>query len=216
MIAYVSLVAVTNLILGMALAQYLSQSGAHTGDTKKKQRHDPRSVTDSLSTNDDEAVETEVTAVAITTVELNEDVPEETEVVTPADVGKPTLAALWREFSAQLRDISDRIRYCRTAQDIALAQQAASRLKLFVKEWYAQFEECLHREQPEESSQPAAAGQSLGAVEMFAAQLETTLSNIDALDFTLPVDDVLDLLNRELETLDHQRRGFAKSAESDK
>jgi hypothetical protein len=88
-------------------------------------------------------------------------------------------------------------------------------LKSFVREWYAQFEECLHREQPEEATQSAAPGQTLSTVEMFAAQLETTLSNIDALDYTQPVDEVLDMLNRELETLDRQRRSFAKSAEGD-
>lgn len=216
MIAYVSFVAVTNLVLGMALARYLSNAGVHTAPANSRPQLDLPSTTDSLSLSDDKADVPDAIAEVGAAAMVDETVPSEIGIAVPADDDKPTLATLWSEFAAQLRDVSEKVQYCRVARDTALAQQAASRLKSFVKEWYTQFEECLQREQPDETTQQAAAGQSFGAVEMFAAQLETTLSNIDALDYTLPCDDVLDLLNRELETLDRQRRGFAKSAEAAK
>ncbi len=213
MIAYVSFVAITNLLLGMALARYLSPAATAPHNNIRDGRSEPQLPTDVPESEpcEETAAELKVDNAAVTT---------STEVTVsrtpaPAQTDTPTLAALWNEFAAQLRDVSERVHYCRAAQDIALAQQAASRLKSFVREWYAQFEECLHREQPEEATQSAAPGQTLSTVEMFAAQLETTLSNIDALDYTQPVDEVLDMLNRELETLDRQRRSFAKSAEGD-
>lgn len=210
MIAYVSFVAITNLLLGMALARYLSPATLqprYPGIRRRATTLPPPVVTEEPSvveSTDDSEVPPQVEAI-----------PAPETSVEVAEKDKPTLAALWNEFAAQLRDVSERIHYCRAAQDITLAQQAAMRLKSFVREWYAQFEECLQHEQPDEASQSAASGQTLSTVEMFAAQLETTLSNIDALDYSQPVDDVLDALNRELETLDRQRRSFAKSAESD-
>ena len=51
----------------------------------------------------------------------------------------------------------------------------------------------------------------MSAVEMFAAQITTTLSNIDALDFTTSVDDVLIALERELEMLDRQQKSVGQS-----
>lgn len=210
MIAYVSFVAITNLLLGMALARYLSPTIArprYTGIRTRVTTSPPPVVTEEPSADDStDVLEVPPQVEAVSAPEPS---------VEAEEKDKPTLAALWNEFAAQLRDVSERIHYCRAAQDITLAQQAAMRLKSFVREWYAQFEECLQHEQPDEASQSAASGQTLSSVEMFAAQLETTLSNIDALDYSEPVDDVLDALNRELETLDRQRRGFAKSAESD-
>lgn len=209
MIAYVSFVAITNLLLGMALARYLAPPAVqarHTGDRTSAPSTPPICIEvvearDNESTSDSAVPPTE------------EVVPTEEPAAAAKEADKPTLAELWNEFAAQLRDVSERVNYCRAAQDIALAQQAASRLKSFVREWYVQFEECLNRELPAEASPSAPNGQTLGAVEMFAAQLETTLSNIDGLDYTQPVDDVLDVLKRELETLDRQRRSFAKDAE---
>lgn len=210
MIAYVSFVAITNLLLGMALARYLSPPAVQA--RKAGNRTSAASMPLAVEVEEnrvDESAEDPTVPPAL------EVIPTDESAAMAKEAGKPTLAQLWNEFAAQLRDVSERVHYCRAAQDIALSQQAASRLKTFVREWYVQFEECLNREQPAEASQSAANGQTLGAVEMFAAQLETTLSNIDALDFSQPVDDVLDVLNRELETLDRQRRSFAKSAEGD-
>jgi hypothetical protein len=46
---------------------------------------------------------------------------------------------------------------------------------------------------------------------MFAAQIETTLTNIAALDFTASVDEVIAALERELELLNCQQAEVAKS-----
>lgn len=213
MIAYVSFVAITNLLLGMALARYLAPPAIL--DRQKSNRTsapiNPVAVEVADGRADEKTDDPSVPPPVEPAVEV---IPTEESAATAKETSKPTLTELWNEFAAQLRDVSERVNYCRAAQDIALAQQAASRLKSFVREWYVQFEECLNREQPVEASQSAANGQTLSAVEMFAAQLETTLSNIDGLDYSQPVDDVLDVLKRELETLDRQRRSFAKDAES--
>lgn len=208
MTAYVSFVAITNLLLGMALARYLSPAivaPCVTGSRKTAKISPPRLVNEELVT--------EVKSDGLTVPALLEPHGGGTSATAHDESATPTVVALWNEFAEQLRDVSERIHYCRTAQDASLAEQAAARLKSFVREWYAQFEECLHREQPMEASQSASPGQRLSAVEMFAAQLETTLSNIDSLDYAQPVDDVLDVLTRELETLDEQRRNFSQCAE---
>ncbi len=213
MIGYVSFVAITNLLLGMALAKYLSPVAIPTRGSRLNQENEPeptpaapRAVANGETTAELKVAESATSGTA-------EASPRQSAATNPSQ--QPTLAALWNDFAAQLRDVSERVHYCRAAQDITLAQQAATRLKSFVRAWYGQFEECLHREQPDEASQSVAPGQTLSSVEMFAAQLETTLSNIDALDYSQPVDEVLDVLDRELETLDRQRRGFAKSTEGD-
>jgi hypothetical protein len=214
MVAYVSFVAITNLLLGMALAKYLSPVAVQTLSSRRSQLTAPEPTPAAPQAAAQEKAPAEMKVDDSATSAAVEATPGSAAETVPSE--KPTLAALWNEFAAQLRDVSERVHYCRSAQDITLAQQAATRLKSFVREWYVQFEECLHREQPEGASQSVAPGQTLNSVEMFAAQLETTLSNIDALDYSQPVDEVLDVLDRELETLDRQRRSFAKSADGER
>ena len=75
--------------------------------------------------------------------------------------------------------------------------------------WYAQFEPCLSNGELDDATKALVAGAEIRDIEMFAAQIETTATNINALDWTGNVDEVLDCLERELALLDKQQKCVA-------
>jgi len=260
LVAYVSFVAIANILLGMMLARIIApreggdcqlptkqrresqlpaaeperadstqephEPSAHVGETIAAAA--PRSEANDTTTEPNESTEA---AVEPKRAELAEEPPEHLaqvgeEIVAAAprseandrkpEPGESTSAAAapiksWDDFSHQLSDVKARTHFCRSIQDARLAEEAALQLRACAKEWYGQFERCLRGEKLDDATQALVEGKSMNAVEMFAAQIETTLSNIEALDFTTSVDDVLNVLERELEMLDRQQKSVGQS-----
>src|SRR5205085_972454 len=94
----------------------------------------------------------------------------------------PEYVKTWADFAQQLRDLRDRTQFCWRAQDMHLARQAAEQLRTCAQVWYSQFEQCLNGGEVDEDVKALVAGAEISEVEMFAAQIETTMTNINALD----------------------------------
>jgi hypothetical protein len=214
MVAYVSFVAIANLFLGMLLARILAPGDVtdRQPTTTRRRELDPLPVDSAQTALFPRPPENAIPIgqEIVPTTPTSETKDSDTE---PHDPPKAPAAPVksWGEFATLLRDVKDRTYYCRTAQSAHLAQQAAEQLRACAKEWYGQFEGCLRGEKLDEATQTLIAGKSMMAVEMFAAQIETTLSNVDAIDFTTNVDDILNTLERELEMLDQQQKSVGRS-----
>ncbi|MCC7475098.1 MAG: hypothetical protein IT425_06855 [Pirellulales bacterium] len=215
MIAYVSIIAITNVCLGVLLARMLAVP-AEPPSVPPVLQAEPRVRAD-IDLPDD-ILDPEKKAPATTApAEEPAEEPEKkppTVAEEPAEEPKPAAPGRiksWTEFAVQMRDIQDRTRYCLMAQDMKLTQQAAEQMKACAIEWYSQFESCLRGEKLDDATQALVEGKSMMAVEMFAAQIETTLSNMNSLDFTLSVDEVVEILDREIELLYRQQRCVASS-----
>jgi hypothetical protein len=124
----------------------------------------------------------------------------------PRPPSKPAPARNWAEFDQQLRDLRQRIRYCRPALNMKLARQAAGELKSCALIWYAQFAKCVSGEPLDEATQALVQGADASAIELLAAQIETSITNLGAVDFSGRVDDALNAIERELDLIDDQQK----------
>jgi hypothetical protein len=207
--AYVALVAIGNLFLGMVLARIVPPSTLlphRFAAQPRAGRPQPEPLEQKVEVLNSAVLPAEV-------IDHGQPAPTEKsdEEKTTARGSAPAVVKNWDDFSHQLSDVKERTHYCRSIQDAQLAEQAAQQLRACAKEWYGQFERCLRGERLDDATQALVEGKSMNAVEMFAAQIETTLSNIDALDFNTSVDDVLNVLERELEMLDRQQKSVGQS-----
>jgi hypothetical protein len=202
-IAYIAFVAVVNLLLGMLLARIVPPP--RRGSTSQPVIPEPAErkvvLPPSLVIRIEPTPPDQSAPVAI------KDEPELRHKERHAPPGE---LKTWADFAQQLRDVKDRARYCRPAQDMRLARQAAEQLKGCAQIWYGQFEKCLVGEVLDDATQALIEGADMSAVEMFAAQIETTLTNLNALDYNGPVNDVLDALDRELALLDSQQKSVGR------
>lgn len=118
----------------------------------------------------------------------------------PTPTSDPTPHS-WSEFDNQMETAQDRIRYARSANDKRLGKDVAAQLRDCTQSWHAILQECL-------MISPAGT-RELGDtthLEMCLAQFETTLANIELLNWTETVDVLLDELNREISALKKLRR----------
>ena len=205
MLTYIAFVAIFNVFVGMVLAQYLPPSAifpkyASPGSRTGHSRREPNGEAPQVSGAGEELADCGQTSAT--------DKPESEE--KKSHQAAPAFVKSWADFAQQLRDLKDRTKFCRPAQDMRLARQAAEQLRVCAQLWYSQFEPCLSGEQMNQGLKTLVEGAEMSDIEMFAAQIETTLTNINALDWTGKVDDVLDCLECELGLLDIQQRNVAK------
>ena len=205
MLTYIAFVAIFNVFVGMVLAQLLPPSAifpkyASPGSRTDQSRREPNVEAPQVSGAGEELTDRGQTSTA--------DKPESEE--KKSHQAAPAFVKSWADFAQQLRDLKDRTKFCRPAQDMRLARQAAEQLRACAQVWYSQFEPCLSGEQMDEVAKALVEHAEMSDIEMFAAQIETTLTNINALDWTGKVDDVLDCLERELGLLDIQQQNVAK------
>lgn len=120
-------------------------------------------------------------------------------------------AKTWSDFAQQLSAIKSRVNYCRSSPDMHLLQQAAEQLKACAQVWYEQLGKCISGEELDATTKALVDGMDLDAIEMFAAQCETSISNLEALDYSVPAADVLFALEREIEMLDSQQQNVESS-----
>src|SRR4029079_11143309 len=94
----------------------------------------------------------------------------------------PTAFKSWADFAQQFREVKDRANYCKSTRYSRLAQQAVEQLRTCAKSWHAQLERCLCGDDLDEATKALIAGADRTALEMFAAQCETSISNLKAID----------------------------------
>ena len=204
MIAYIAFVAVVNLLLGMLLAKILPPAKLRRTELPSIELPDPPARTVVLPPSSVTRVEP-IEREPVVPVAHEDESESHRERKAP-----PAALKTWADFAQQLRDVKDRTRYCRSSQDMRLARQAADQLKACAQIWYAQFEKCLLGEELDEATKSLVEGADMGAIEMFAAQIETTLTNLNALNFEGPFEEVLNSLERELGLLDDQQKSVSR------
>ncbi len=122
MIAYVAFVAVANLLLGMLLARLLASAPPQPQPTVRAPEPLDRKVVLPRSS----VIRIEPVGPEPLTPVAKKD---EEETQRKEHHAPPAALKTWADFAQQLRDVKERTRYCRPAQNMKLARQAAEQLK---------------------------------------------------------------------------------------
>jgi hypothetical protein len=198
-VVYVAFIAILNLCIGAALAYLLPplrQDKSIEGDGLSRDgRHDEiehdRQAASDIEENAEGRAESETDFEFRSTHDV-------ADVIDPLET--------WSAYSGQLRDIRQRAQYCRTSQDKNLGRQVASQLQNSIENWYAELQRML--DDPDEAS---SAGFDIASLEMFSSQVETSLSNIKAIDWSLKFEETLAQIENEITLLHEQQRTVVPS-----
>jgi hypothetical protein len=215
-VIYFAIVAIGNVIIGVFLARFIwfptnvsfAAALAPAGARTAREAAPPASTRSSVIQQS-----SQIAGKSDTSQSEPSDVLEsaEQEVKVKSQKERAGYAKSWSDFAQQLREIKSRVNYCRTAQDMHLLRQAAEQLKSCAQVWHEQLGKCIGGEELDEATKALVDGMDLAAIEMFAAQCETSISNIEALDYSAPVAEVLFALEREIEMLDSQQKNVDSS-----
>lgn len=212
MTAYVALVAIGNVLVGMMLARILPPSAIcpqyFSPRSRARRMRPERKPEPTVRTV--EMPQSSATREELADRDQPDSADKSIEEERKPRHAAPDFVKSWADFAQQLRDVKDRTRYCRPAQDMKLARQAAEQLRTCAQVWYAQFEPCLSNGELDDATKALVAGAEIGDIEMFAAQIETTLTNINALDWTGKVDEVLNCWSASLPCSINSRKASPK------
>lgn len=216
MVIYFAIVAIANVVIGVILARYIwfptnvfSAAVLTPGGARTAHRAPAASAARSTAPQQNpRAVEKPDTTASETTKASTPDA-EEDHAERPK--ARAEYAKSWSDFAQQLREIKSRVNYCRTAPDARLLRQAAEQLNACAQVWYEQLGKCITGEELDATTKALVDGMDLSAIEMFAAQCETSISNMEAFDYSVPAADVLAALEREIEMLDSQQKNVESS-----
>jgi hypothetical protein len=112
------------------------------------------------------------------------------------------------DFATRLREVTERANYSRSSRDKTLLRQAAEQVISCIRQRYDELQQILGS--PAAGAAPLV-GDALDAVEMFSAQIETSMSNLRALDWSETFDGVCIRLDSELSLLNEQQRMIASA-----
>jgi hypothetical protein len=107
----------------------------------------------------------------------------------------------WSTLEQQVGTLNDRVCYARAADDKRLAKEVAGQLRESAHCWYCRIQAHLDGASKATPTNPAARGADMDCYEMCQSQLETTLSNIDSLDWSMTTAAILHRLDREISAL---------------
>lgn len=112
-----------------------------------------------------------------------------------------TAPKTWSNLKPEIQSLLDRARYARSAGDKRLAQEMAGQVRDFAQSWCTALQPGQYARGPAENG---LLGDQVNAadVEMWMAQLETTLRNLGEMEPTETADAVLDRVERELAALE--------------
>ncbi len=111
------------------------------------------------------------------------------------EVGQP-IECDWSELDSGISRVTDRIVYVRSIQDKGLARTAAEDFQKLVSSWHGDISRQLEGEGDAQLDDNDAM-----ALEQFVAQLETTLANLQCIDWSEDLEAILDRLEKETRTL---------------
>lgn len=214
MVIYLAFVAIMNLALGFLVSQTLHK--AELADASALRQRPKSRNTKSKAAQTAGKSTPQSTDTSATKSDLKESLKSAETLTNDLTKEQRARAAAiesqsWSDFANQLREIKDRAQYCKTAQDKRLAQQAADQLRTCAQTWYKQVDKCLSGGELDSASQALMQDADTTAMEMLAAQCETSISNIDAIDYTATIDEVLAALDREVSLLDGEQQKVARS-----
>ena len=111
----------------------------------------------------------------------------------------------WKELDASVAQLNSRIEYVQSIDDKTLAQQAVKDFQEALSVWHGKLSALLEDEDTESTMDLA----ELMLLEQFVAQLETTLANLNELDWTDDLETIVARVEKELRTLDETRPQLA-------
>ncbi len=117
--------------------------------------------------------------------------------------------SVFSDVRHKLQSTKEKIRYAQSANDKRLAREVAADLQAFARTWSEQLLRCLSENHAPTQSACAPGYANIAQPEMFLAQIEATLSNIETLDWTESSDVLLEKLRRETELLERNQRDTA-------
>ncbi len=206
MLAYIAVIAVINLVLGMHLARMLSSSALASPTILS---HDPLPTESIVETLQGTGERTAEEPEHNTTTAPSSQQDSEHSTAAIANNQAAISPDPWTAIAAQLQELTDEVQACRTSPDPQSARNAASRLRTQSAAWQQQCENALQHDQSGEQLKADASAESSTAVEAFVSQIKTTLSKIDTLDFEPSLDAVLDSLQCEIESLESLQKSVA-------
>jgi hypothetical protein len=197
-VVYVALIAIINLCIGAALG-YLYAPFALVEPGRDEPSHDDHQA--EIEDSGQVALGSEQNAETLTDCGTESasvsDLPGAPEDAAPGH----DLRETWSKYTEQLRDVRQRAEYLRTSQDKNLGRQVANQLQNSIENWYAELQRLL--DAPEEVS---SADLDMTSLEMFSSQVETSLSNIKTIDWSLKFEEVLGQIENEITLLYEQQR----------
>jgi hypothetical protein len=111
----------------------------------------------------------------------------------------------WADYVAELNEAARSANYCRTSRDKQLARQAAGKLSVCIQKWHVDLQTCLEESAADTLNAFGLVNVQVAAIEMFSAQVETSLSNLESIDWTGSFDDVIERLDYEINLLSEQQ-----------
>jgi hypothetical protein len=200
MIAFVATVAIVNTLLGFFLTRWLWPSVA------------PRAIFTSAGLAADKAKNALPPAPIAGKKTPAASPPQPAKPVPSGPLAKPiraeapppasSISKPPREAMHELRNIRDRLHYCKSTGEKLLVQALAKNLHEWAQAWHAKLLKCLV-EGSEEMSLLFEDSDASG-LEMYAAQVETCLTNIQMLDWNDDTYDILARLDREITLLERK------------
>lgn len=204
---YVALVAISNLFLGVLLQRFCpfcdSVQLPETHQREKSAVNLPAGFANQ-----------ETLPIGIPTLETcsGSQQPDDSlivEAAIPADAVSEQLGtAIERlpDFFHHLGQIHSRIEYCAGLNDKDLLQSAAKQLAARIEAFYAQFADAVFCTSRSQAQINLLAGIPASEVELLAAQIETTATNISMIDWCETVVDISAKLKHELDHLSHEHK----------
>ena len=122
---------------------------------------------------------------------------------SPGDNEPSTTWALSTDSRRQLQTLRERIHYARSATDKHLSKEVARQLRAWARSWQAQLQSHLNGTSSPMVSEWLAGNCDTTRAEMCLAQIETTLSNIDAVVSNGNVDDIVKRVEQETNCLEN-------------
>jgi hypothetical protein len=204
MVFYVALVAITNICVGFAVGRLLhSPTRWHEQDDEWDVDEDLDGCSES-GNHSKQADETAADAEQY-------DEPNDEQNCEKEVQGITRNVRAWfsekGEFATQLRDVTDRASYSRASRDKGLLRQAADQVLSCISIRYDELQRTLGLAEGDTSLN----GDALSALEMLSAQIETSMSNLRALDWSEAFDDLYVRLDSELSLLNEQHRTLASA-----
>lgn len=206
MLAYIAIVAVMNLLLGMVVARMLAP--ARAGRKSAPRNREPLPTESSAETLQGSGEEEDDVASGGEPSRETDSASATTDSATDGnDVIVETLATIANE----LQELSKDVETCRTVGDTQLLRATVEKMRTMSTAWREQCEQGAHTEQPDEDTLPIQPGPPATAIEALVSQIRTTLSQIDEIDLESPLESVVDALQREIESLDSLQKTIVES-----
>jgi hypothetical protein len=206
MISFVVVVALLNMTLGFSLAVMLGSrlhqrlALAH-GDLVSSQAPSDDEVGFSLKEPITVIHQSDVARVAAQLTEQLESLPEGGEPSGSASIQGWVTTYSREDANQQFENIRDQLSYARAAHDKQLIKKVGLNLKEWAEKWAYELEAILNSDDTELLAQLSETDGDTSELEYELAQIETTVGNLNAIDWKLEIEDIVSRLETDMKNI---------------